>query len=741
MKKRKNKKYQSVITQRILRSAKKLTAVFSLVACATSLFAIGGTNAGFSDVEESHGNTFVAGSLDGRASYVERFSVTGMNPDQQPDSRIVFRNDGSLDFRYGIAYQPVGGDAVLCDAFLLTVKRNSGATPVYTGLLKDFNVQEFPAGSPFLLASLHADTWDFTVELPTGAGSALENKVCTWNFGFTAWQTDLPDATEGFSDIETVGTHSIATGDWLTPGDVIINEVMWMGAAPTASSDEWIELKNMTDHDIDLSNWDIENGGGGSGHIEIPHGYSIKAHDYFLILNNKWNETAINLTGDLAHDRGYTHVSGMSLVDGGEQLTLEDKDNHLIDQTPTGAWPAGSKGTLKQSMERNDIPGDGTLPANWHTCVSGAANGLPYWDVTGNTFGTPLAANLSPIVLNEFVANPVGNDGADRPAGEWIELYNILAADIDVNGWYFTNTAGDRISVTTANTATGDTIVPGKGTLVAYLERSFLGNDHETLSLFAPGVLPLDPSDDIREDTYSYEGAAALPEGKSFARFPDGEGIWLDPEATPGKDNKLGDKELADFRLQAYDTCFEGEELKKDNTEAICAPLFLTSLGLFEKADETKIRDSVLLEILEMIRVAEEKKLVALLEEGDRTGSELIPTEPVPAGDGAGQVIDEPQGDTEEPVVPPIEALPPVAEPTPVPPTPEPLPIEPAALPPAPIEPLPTPEEPVVPGAVSSQPPVVPVEPPVVETVPPVQPEAAPAPQPEAPVVDEIPAQ
>lgn len=644
MKKRQPKKYQSVITKRIFQSVKKLSTVFLMVACATSVLSVGGTNAGFSDVEESVDNIWTAASLDARVSYIERFSVSGMTPDNTPNQNMTFKNVGSLDFQYSVKFTKTAGDDALCDALILTAKR--GSTVVYDHLLlKNFNGATY-TGSPFIIPVAGQNSWNFLVELPADAGSALENKNCTWNFDFTAWQTNVPAPTGGFVDMEVAGTHSISTGEWLTPGDVIINEVMWMGSAGD-TADEWIELKNMTNEDIDLSNWDIENGGSGSGHIEIPAGYSIKANGYFLIMNNKWDETAVNVTGDLAQNKGYTHVSGMNLLNGGEQLTLEDKDNNAIDSTPVAPWSAGTNDVLKQSMERNDIPGDGTVATNWHTCVSGAANGAPYWDVAGVNYGTPLAANLSPIVMNEFVFNPEGADAADRPEGEWIELYNILDDDIDVLGWYFTNLDGDVVMVTEDNTDSGTTVVPGRGTLVVYLEEAFLDNTTDTLSLYAPGMLPEDESDDVREDTYSYEDADVLPEGKSFARFPDGEGIWIDPVATPGEENAMVEADVQIFRRLTYDRCFEDEQLRKDVTEEICSPLFLHFIGMIDEVDDRNIVDAVVLDILEMIRL-EEEEVLAVIHEDDETISE----EPLP-------VVEE-VSPSPEPVEDPIEELPPV---------------------------------------------------------------------------------
>lgn len=657
---------------RIFQSLRKVGVCMLALVCATSVFTVGRTNAGFFDIEESQDNQWIAGSLDGEVTYIERFNVSGMNPEENPDARVVFANVGSLDFRYNITFrQHLGSSDLLCKSLELVAKRNGSI--VYIGTWADFNIQ----GGIFMLASLEDDTWDFSLTLPADAGSSLEKLTCVGSFDFLAWQTNLPSAADGFFDEETAAQFVVTTGEWLTPGDVIINEVMWMGSNGE-TSDEWIELKNMTARDINLSNWNIKQGGTGTGvgaHIEIPSGYSIKANGYFLITKKKWNETAITLTSDLAKSKGYTHVAGMKLEDEGEELVLENKDALVIDRTPLGGWPAGTDGALKQSMERNDIPGDGSLAANWHACVSGAANGAPYWDVTGPNFGTPLAANLSPIVMNEFVPNPVGDDDASKPDGEWIELYNILDTDIDVANWYFTNSDDEEVFVTSNNTMSGDTVVPGQGTLVVYLEAAFLDNDEDTLSLMAPGAIIEDSTDDVREDVVTYEDITDLPEGKSFARFPDGEGIWLDPEATPGEQNAMTDDERASFRLQAYDTCFNGEELIEDVVEPICSPFFLTFLGMVSDLDDDTLKSSVLFEILEAIQAEETAALSALIQEdGVVTEAEealIIPFDPleetaVEEGDevegseeeettdtGAPEVTPAPPTETtEEPVVP-----------------------------------------------------------------------------------------
>ncbi len=657
MKKQKSKKYQSVITARIWQSMRKATAAFLVLFVFVGVVQIDGTNAGFSDIETSTDNIFTAASLDGRISYLERFSVTGMAPEDSPSQKMTLKNEGSLDFQYEMKYQKTSGDDVLCGALLLTAK--NGVTTVYDKLpLQDFDTTTI-AGNPYSISVFGQDKWTFSLELPSDAGSTLENKNCSWNFAIHAWQMNLPDDGTGFVDVETAGIHSVSTGEWLTPGDVVINEVMWMGST-ASSADEWIELKNMTGNAVPLGGWKLEKTSAGGGTITIPAGKSIPAHGYFLIANygKSHVNSALNIEGDYIVNLSLNNTNNGTIV-------LKTGEDVVVDSAlATTTWPAGNNGTLKQSMERNDIPGDGLLVTSWHACVSGAANGAPYWDAAGNNFGTPKAANLSPIVLNEFVLNPIGDDGANRPDGEWIELYNILDEDIDVAGWYVKNSADETVMISADNTASGETIVPGNGRLVVYLERAFLDNDADTLSLYTPMGTPFDTTDDVREDTFSYTDGSALPEGKSYARFPDGEGIWIDPVATPGEENEMEIAEKQHLQLLAFETCFDNEKLKKDNQEAICSPLFLTYIGLLKKVDGTQTDDAVILDILVMIENRETKKLADLIGNGVE---ETLPvtTEEVSSEPVSGVVPDAPPVVPETPVAPPTEDTP-IIEPTPV---------------------------------------------------------------------------
>lgn len=173
-------------------------------------------------------------------------------------------------------------------------------------------------------------------------------------------------------------------------GDVVINEVMWMGSTQS-SADEWIELKNTTSKTIDIGGWKIENAFSSGGTLVIPSGKSISPNGFFLISNysEDSSNSALNIVPDLVD-------SGLSLSDSGNgNLVLKNSDGDIIDEAKGDFWPVGTNGTLKQSMERNDVPGDGTLASSWHTCEDEHCNDTIYWDVEGNNYGTPKAPNLS----------------------------------------------------------------------------------------------------------------------------------------------------------------------------------------------------------------------------------------------------------------------------------------------------------------------------------------------------------
>ena len=151
---------------------------------------------------------------------------------------------------------------------------------------------------------------------------------------------------------------------------VILNEIAWMGTSNSAS-DEWIELKNITQEPVNISGWQVLDKGR-QIKIIFENEDIIPAGGFYLL--ERTNDDSV--PGILA-SRIYTGA----LNDSEESLELFSSDCQLQDEALAEPdWLAGSKED-KKSMERsNDL--------TWHTYSGVGENGI---------MGTPKAENSIPL--------------------------------------------------------------------------------------------------------------------------------------------------------------------------------------------------------------------------------------------------------------------------------------------------------------------------------------------------------
>jgi len=186
-------------------------------------------------------------------------------------------------------------------------------------------------------------------------------------------------------------------------------------------------------------------------------------------------------------------------------------------------------------------------------CDSFVTNTANYWSNETDWGEEPVTADiqvtcppLPPVVINEFLPNPSGNDNAPKPNGEWVELYNKGVSDVDVAGWVlYDENDNNELPITTNNTDTGSTIVSAGGFLVVYRngdsDFALDNTGGDTVRLYDGAI----GGDANLIDSHTYTINAL--EGKSFARIPDGSDNWVDPLPTPGEPNVMDEGVETDF--------------------------------------------------------------------------------------------------------------------------------------------------------------------------------------------------
>ena len=331
-------------------------------------------------------------------------------------------------------------------------------------------------------------------------------------------------------------------GDDAAYQDVVISEVMWMGSRENNGTSTWgeefIELRNMTSSQIDLSAWSIKGAAMSQKPIVLPAGSYILPDSYLVIMNEypSFGDYAYAPPTYIMHRQITVSNSDMLLI-------LEDPDRTVIDYAGNGSDGddfvglngSGSEGD-KASMARSFPAADGREVTSWFTSSIQENIDSNYTD---HTYGSPGAANEGSVVsyeLRDIIVSEIAWAGTDNSSSdEWIELYNRSGADItfDAN-WVLDTVDGgltiNLINITIADNGylllerTDDTIIPDISADIIYT--GSLGNIGDQLVLTYNGnTIDLTPA--------TWTSGASSPAKLSMQRaVNDGDGVqgssWAD---------------------------------------------------------------------------------------------------------------------------------------------------------------------------------------------------------------------
>ncbi len=198
-------------------------------------------------------------------------------------------------------------------------------------------------------------------------------------------------------------------GAWAQEG-VFISEIAWMGTE-VSSSDEWIELYNPSESELDLAGWSLR---ADDGSPEISLSGMADGFGYYLL-----ERTDDNSALDVSASQIYTG----SLSNAGEALGLYDVLGNLVDYV--SGWLGGDSET-KETMQRADSL------TEWCT-AEGTAGGINSCDPStgsgpsGGGSGTNVVIQISEVQSN--------GEGVDYVEVHCVECEEgVSVADISVNG-------------------------------------------------------------------------------------------------------------------------------------------------------------------------------------------------------------------------------------------------------------------------------------------------------------------
>ncbi len=274
---------------------------------------------------------------------------------------------------------------------------------------------------------------------------------------------------------------------------VVISELSYHPA--TSEDDEFIELHNTSREPIDVSGWYFSDG----VTFVFPAHTGIAPEGFLVVAKKK------SVLSALHPDLDATIVLGDyadNIDNGGEELTLRDRDGKLVDRVACGdddAWPGNPDG-LGPSLERTDFVGDGEQQWTWRASIP--AGGTP--GARNSTLPGGPAEPTHDVEINEVSAGT-------GPASGFVELHNEGAAAADLAGYRLV----DRPSgVAGYAFPAGTSLEPG----------AFLAVHGDLLPFAVANTAQWIGLVDADGNFIDGMRTRTRPAGRSYGRWPDGDG-------------------------------------------------------------------------------------------------------------------------------------------------------------------------------------------------------------------------
>lgn len=247
----------------------------------------------------------------------------------------------------------------------------------------------------------------------------------------------------------TAAAQALEAGGTTQP-DLVITEVMADPAVVDDTVGEWFELHNPGTEPVDLEDWTV------LSNNDSPHTITTS------VVVPPGGYVVVGRSTDAASNGGvsvaYAYGASLNLANGSDWVSLQNPDGRVVD---TAAWTSSAPRGASRALVN---------PACDNAEVHGAA-----WATSTVTFGagdkgTPAAVNGEPLScpppppvlprdvrFNEVLADP---QGVADSAGEWLELHNPGAVDVDLMGWKLVSTESGTLRT---HVIAAHVVVPAQG--------------------------------------------------------------------------------------------------------------------------------------------------------------------------------------------------------------------------------------------------------------------------------------
>ncbi len=194
--------------------------------------------------------------------------------------------------------------------------------------------------------------------------------------GFTFIFGDLDGSANGY---DPASAAQLTVWGVPRPGAVVVNELMWMGSnenprLPSATYDEWFELRNMTRAPYRLSGYRLTGAAmlGEDLVLDDPihdvRNLVLQPFGYFLVADYDRDISMLDVEPDVV-----TNTKMLLPNPAPWTYKLVAPNGTVLDEVKytglVGYNGDPNLGTPDRSMERNAEPGDGRDDGNWHTAV------------------------------------------------------------------------------------------------------------------------------------------------------------------------------------------------------------------------------------------------------------------------------------------------------------------------------------------------------------------------------------